>query len=68
MASLPDKGKTWTVTAKVLITGVGQLSAPKYPDIPGLETFQGPVIHSARWDHSVSFEGKKVASIGSGAR
>ena len=26
----------------------------------GVETFEGPCFHSARWDHSVDLEGKRV--------
>jgi cation diffusion facilitator CzcD-associated flavoprotein CzcO len=56
-----------TVRARVLISGAGPLTQPKIPDIPGLESFEGPTMHSARWDHSVDLRGKRVASIGTGA-
>jgi cation diffusion facilitator CzcD-associated flavoprotein CzcO len=55
------------VRAKVLISGTGPLVEPKIPDFPGLDTFKGPMFHSARWDHSVDLKGKRVASIGTGA-
>ena len=38
--------------AKVLVSGTGPLVEPRIPDFPGLETFAGPTLHSARWDHS----------------
>ena len=50
-----------------LITGAGGLSEPKLPEIDGIETFQGEVFHSARWDHDVDLTGKRVAVIGTGA-
>ncbi len=50
-----------------LITAVGQLNQPRYPDIEGLETFDGPSFHSARWRHDVDLTGKRVAVIGTGA-
>jgi cation diffusion facilitator CzcD-associated flavoprotein CzcO len=53
--------------ARVLVTGMGPLTEPKIPDLPGLDSFEGPVIHSARWDHFVELEGKRVASVGTGA-
>jgi cation diffusion facilitator CzcD-associated flavoprotein CzcO len=53
--------------ARVLVTGMGPLTEPKIPDVPGLDSFEGPVIHSARWDHSVELDGKRVASVGTGA-
>ncbi|KAK0659781.1 hypothetical protein QBC41DRAFT_237011 [Cercophora samala] len=49
-----------------LFSGSGQFNAPRPLDVPGIETFQGPVIHSARWDHSVSLQGKKVVVFGNG--
>ena len=55
------------VDADVVVSAVGQLNRPKYPDLAGLDTFAGPSFHSARWDHSVDLTGKKVAVIGTGA-
>ena len=60
-------GSTETLTARAVITAVGQLNRPGLPDIPGRETFAGPSFHSARWDHSVDYAGKRVAVIGAGA-
>jgi cation diffusion facilitator CzcD-associated flavoprotein CzcO len=56
-----------TVTSTTLIVGAGALSAPKLPLIAGIETFQGQLFHSARWDHDVDLTGKRVAVIGTGA-
>jgi len=56
-----------TVTADLLVSAAGALSDPKMPDIDGIETFQGEVFHSARWDHSADLAGKRVAVIGTGA-
>ena len=53
--------------ARVLLAGMGPLSEPKTPDIPGLESFEGHTMHSARWDHDYDLRGKRVASIGTGA-
>jgi cation diffusion facilitator CzcD-associated flavoprotein CzcO len=55
------------VRAKVLVSATGPLVEPKIPDFPGLDTFAGPAFHSARWDHSVDLEGKRVACVGTGA-
>ncbi|WP_102128430.1 flavin-containing monooxygenase [Deinococcus planocerae] len=54
-------------TARVLISGHGPLVEPKWPVIPGLESFAGPRFHSAQWDHSVDLSGQRVAVIGTGA-
>ncbi len=54
-------------TARVLILATGFLSQPKRPDIPGLDSFAGKVIHTARWDHDYDLTGKRAAVIGTGA-
>ena len=56
------------LSARYMITAIGILSAPTMPQIPGVETFKGRSCHTARWPHEpVSFEGKRVAVIGTGA-
>lgn len=54
-------------TADLVVSATGPLSDPKIPDIPGLDTFPGPVFHSARWDHGHDLRGKRVAVVGTGA-
>jgi cation diffusion facilitator CzcD-associated flavoprotein CzcO len=39
----------------------------KWPAIPGRETFEGTMLHSANWDDSIQLESKRVAVIGSGS-
>jgi cation diffusion facilitator CzcD-associated flavoprotein CzcO len=53
--------------ARYLIAGAGFLVEPSLPDIPGIESFQGTVMHSARWDHSWQAAGRRVAVVGTGA-
>ena len=60
-------GEHYTIRSDFLVSGVGQLNMPKYPDIPGLHKFEGKMMHSARWDWEYKLEGKKVAVIGTGA-
>ncbi|MCA9738344.1 MAG: NAD(P)/FAD-dependent oxidoreductase, partial [Gemmatimonadetes bacterium] len=55
------------IAARVVVSGMGGLSRPKIPDLPGLARFQGPTFHSAEWDHSVDLNGTRVAVIGTGA-
>ncbi|GAA4878252.1 NAD(P)/FAD-dependent oxidoreductase [Pseudonocardia benzenivorans] len=62
----PDATPTELV-ADVLISAVGQLNRPAYPPIPGLDSFAGPMFHSARWDHSVDLTDKRVGIVGTGA-
>ncbi|MFP2932446.1 flavin-containing monooxygenase [Pyxidicoccus sp. 3LG] len=54
-------------TADVFVSAVGGLSEPAMPRLPGLERFQGKVMHSARWDHGHDLTGRSVAVIGTGA-
>lgn len=60
-------GATHVVEAGVLVSATGQLNRPKVPNIPCMETFKGPLFHSARWPDDLSLEGKRVAVIGTGA-
>jgi cation diffusion facilitator CzcD-associated flavoprotein CzcO len=54
--------------ARFLITAMGALSAPTTPRISGIEDFRGEAHHTAHWPHEpVSFEGKRVGVIGTGA-
>jgi cation diffusion facilitator CzcD-associated flavoprotein CzcO len=56
---------TWRT--RFLVTGVGALSDPSVPDVPGLADFRGRVFHSAQWDHDYDLTGKRVAVVGTGA-
>jgi cation diffusion facilitator CzcD-associated flavoprotein CzcO len=69
-----DKGRWHLETAAghtddvdVVIAATGVLHHPRYPDIEGLDAFAGAVFHSARWDHDVSLENKRVGIIGTGS-
>ena len=61
-----EYGAEYTVTSNFLISGVGQLNIPKYPQITGLDSFKGKTMHSARWDWNYQLAGKKIAIIGTG--
>lgn len=51
---------------KLLVTACGIFARPKYPQIPGIETFKGRSWHSGSWDWKFDISGKKVAVIGNG--
>jgi len=55
------------VRAKAVIVASGPLANASFPNIPGIEDYEGHKIHSARWDHNYDFTGKKVAVVGTGA-
>ena len=65
-------------TTQFLGIGLGPLSVPKLPGIPGIEEFAGHTMHTSRWDYSYTggdpqgapMEGlrdKRVGVIGTGA-
>lgn len=53
--------------AKVLVSAVGHFNRPSIPRIEGLESFDGPCMHTSQWDDGVVVEGKRVGVVGSGA-
>jgi cation diffusion facilitator CzcD-associated flavoprotein CzcO len=53
--------------ADVVIAATGVLHHPMIPDIAGLDSFAGARFHSARWDHSVPLDGKRIGVIGTGS-
>ncbi|ALG86867.1 flavin-containing monooxygenase [Gordonia phthalatica] len=79
-AVFDDAAGTWTVTlagdderpgeeltADFVVCATGVLQNPSIPDIPGLDTFAGPVVHTARWDDDLATDGKRIAVIGTGS-
>lgn len=55
------------IQTRVLVSGMGALHVPRYPEIPGLERFAGLAFHSAAWNQKTDLTGKNVAVIGTGA-
>jgi len=53
--------------ARAVVSAVGQLNRPKLPDIPGIERFRGPSMHSAAWQPEQDLTGRRVAVVGTGA-
>ncbi len=63
--------------ARFVILANGPLSRPKLPGIPGIETFEGKLFHTSRWDYGdtggdttgglVKLREKRVGIIGTGA-
>jgi len=75
-AAYDESDNSWNIetengrrlNAKFLITAVGPLSAPQYPDIDGMDDFEGESYHTGLWPHEpVDFAGKRVGIIGTGA-
>jgi 4-hydroxyacetophenone monooxygenase len=81
-ATWDDDAQRWTVRTRptggtgeqeereafdAVISAVGQLNRPSFPDIPGRDRFAGPSFHSAEWRDDVDLAGRRVAVIGTGA-
>jgi len=49
------------------VLAAGGLAEARMPDIEGIDSFAGPIMHTARWDESVGLAGKRVGVIGTGA-
>ncbi|MGW4332383.1 flavin-containing monooxygenase [Rhodococcus koreensis] len=70
-----DDQALWEVTtdsgavyrARYVINAVGLLSAINFPDLPGLDTFEGETIHTAAWPEGTDLAGRRVGVIGTGS-
>lgn len=51
----------------VVIAATGVIHHPNIPNIPGLDTFAGAAFHSARWNHDVAVDNRRVGVIGTGS-
>ncbi|MFM7143987.1 MAG: flavin-containing monooxygenase [Alphaproteobacteria bacterium] len=69
------EGGGWRIEAKgglrdeadAIVAATGVLHHPSIPDLAGLGSFAGACFHSARWDHSVPIDGRRVGVIGTGS-
>ncbi|MCW3041281.1 MAG: Conserved putative rane protein [Solirubrobacterales bacterium] len=74
-ARFDDEAQLWHLelsgdehlTARFVVGATGVLTQPKPPEIPGLASFGGTTVHTARWDHDLDLRGRRVAVIGTGA-
>ena len=65
---------SWSVTTtdgsyqcSVLVVAAGRLSEPRFPEVAGLESFPGDIIHSSQWNDGVDLQGARVGVVGTGA-
>ncbi|KAK4574447.1 hypothetical protein LTR86_001288 [Recurvomyces mirabilis] len=74
-ATWDGEAKVWNVEtstgvtfrARYLVTALGLLSRANFPDIPGIDKFQGEKYHTGSWPDGVSMKGKRVGVIGNGS-
>ncbi|NDZ93945.1 NAD(P)/FAD-dependent oxidoreductase [Streptomyces sp. SID6673] len=69
-----DDGAYWSlvtgsgpIRARVLVMAVGRLSEPHLPDVDGLESFTGTVVHTASWREDLLSGGERIGVVGTGA-
>lgn len=74
-AEFDETSGTWTVRTdrgvtyrcRFLVTGLGLLSATNMPSFPGIETFEGRLVHTGAWPEDLDLTGKRVGVIGNGS-
>jgi cation diffusion facilitator CzcD-associated flavoprotein CzcO len=74
-ATWDDVASTWTLATAdgdthqfdVVVAGIGMFNELQWPDIDGLDSFEGTVFHTARWDETHRLDSERVAVIGSAA-
>ncbi len=63
-----EDGRTGSLRANILISAVGAFNKPRYPDVPGIDSFVGVSAHTARWPaEGIDLKGKRVVVVGNGA-
>lgn len=75
VASATWRGDTWHLVttdgasyeADIVLTAVGRLHHPTFPDFAGMDSFAGPAFHTAQWDKTVRLAGKRLGLIGTGS-
>lgn len=66
---------SWVLTSEkgvsydcdVIINAMGNQHTPLYPDVTGIDSFQGEYWHGTQWNHDIDLAGKRIAVIGSAA-
>lgn len=62
------EGRAETLSANIVISGVGAFNKPRIPNVPGLATFAGPSVHTACYpDEGLDLAGRRVVLVGNGA-
>ncbi|MEH6581263.1 MAG: NAD(P)/FAD-dependent oxidoreductase [Halioglobus sp.] len=70
-----QEGGTWKLKTStgdefefdVVINAMGNQHTPLFPDVPGMDSFEGDSWHGTRWNHDVDLKGKRVVIVGSAA-
>ena len=60
-----DRGVTFV--SRFLVNGLGLLSATNIPKFPGMEKFEGQLVHTGAWPEDLDVTGKRIGVIGNGS-
>ena len=74
-ASWDEEKASWNIClesgkrskARILISAIGMFNEIVFPDIEGLDSFEGKRFHSSKWDWNYDLHGKTVGVVGSAA-
>lgn len=64
---LREDGERVERQAQLIVSAAGLFSSPKRPDIPGIDEFEGTLLHPTQWTSAHDVRGKRVAIIGNGS-
>lgn len=56
-----------TFECDVVVNAMGNQHTPLFPEVPGIDGFEGESWHATRWNHDVALEGRRVVIVGSAA-
>ena len=56
-----------TERADAVVSATGFLDKPSVPELPGIDTFEGPSFHSSNWPAGLDVAGKRIGIIGTGS-
>ncbi|MEE2031141.1 flavin-containing monooxygenase [Rhodococcus chondri] len=59
-------GSVVPYTASAVVTALGMLNSPNIPDIEGMNTFEGRIVHTAEWASDLDLVDKRVVVVGTG--
>lgn len=61
------EGRPVERSANVVVSAAGVFAKPKLPDLPGIDDFEGTLLHPTQWTREHTARGKRVAVIGNGS-
>ncbi len=66
-APTPARRSTYTCTFLFMCSGYYTYKGGYTPEFPGIDDFEGQIVHPQQWPDDLDYAGKRVVVIGSGA-